>query len=243
MRPLAVLLLLSLLGCRTEPREAPPCGEDGAEDACFSGAFRTLVGDPVEGIALCPDELDLACVSTDTDGQWRIEGLPLDADVALRAEHPDFTPTLFPQATSMEWYAWFKVAVPPFVLNTHASRLDTELDPGRGHLLFLTWEGLNIGGIDTPNVPDVTAELVDTTGDVFYGDALGFASATATATSGSGAGGALNLEPGVARVRLTAPAGACGEQMFHWATEDDGVIPAPIVPGFVTAIDVQCPVD
>ena len=230
-------------GCRTMPRDAPPCGEEGAETACFRGAFRTLVGDPVEGLTLCPEADATDCAVTDGDGQWRLEGLPLEADVALRAEHPDFTPTVFPQTTSMEWYAWFKVAVPPFVLNTHASRLDVTLDPERGHLLFLTWEGLNIDGIDTPNVPDVTAELVDTEGTVFYGDGLGLASASATVTSGSGAGGALNLAPGTARIRLEAPAGACGEQMFHWETEGDGVIPAPIVPGFVTAIDVQCPVD
>lgn len=240
-RLLFIVLLAVLAGCGTQPREAPTCA-DTTEFACLRGAFRTLVGDSVADIEVCPWSLtDVECTVTDADGQWQIPGLPRTGDLALLAEHADFTPTLFPQTSSMDWYAWFKVAVPPFVLNTHASRLDVELDPARGHLLFLTWEGLNIDGVDTPNVPDVVATLEEIDGSVFYGDGLGLASAVATATNGSGVGGALNLEPGVARIRLEGPGGPCGEQMFHWAPEADGVIPVPIEPGFVTAIDVMCP--
>lgn len=244
LRPLrasAGFFLAVFVGCANQPREAPTC-EDTTDFACLRGAFRTLVGDPVPEIQICPRAVpDVACTETDANGQWQIPGLPRDGDLALFAEHPDFTPTLFPQASSMDWYAWFKVAVPPFVLNTHASRLDVELDPTRGHLLFLTWEGLNLDGIDTPNVSDVVATLEGTDGSLFYGDGLGLASATATSTTGSGAGGALNLAPGVARIRLEGPGGICGEQMFHWTVEGDGVIPVPIEAGFVTAIDVMCP--
>ena len=238
---LFVVLLAVLPGCVQQPREAPTC-EDTSEFACFRGAFRTLVGDPVPDLELCPRDLpDVPCATTNAEGQWQIPGLPRDSNLAVFAEHPEYTPTLFPQASAMDWYAWFKVAVPPFVLNTHANRLDVELDPERGHLLFLTWEGLNIDGVDTPNVPDVTAELIDTDGSIFYGDGLGLATTTESATTGSGAGGALNLAPGTARVRLQGPGGVCGESMFHWAPEADGVIPVPIEPGFVTAIDVMCP--
>lgn len=229
-------------GCASLPREAPDC-EESEDFACFRGMFRTLVAEPVEGIEVCPLDLDdVACETTNEDGQWKMPGLPVDSNVALSAVHPDFTPTVFPQDTRLDWYAWFKVAVPPFVLDTHAGRLDLELDPERGHLLFLTWEGLNIDGIDTPNVSGVTAELGGVDGDIFYGDALGFASSSATATSGSGAGGALNLAPGVARVRFESEAGLCDQSMFHWEIDDNGFIPFPIEPGFVTAVDVQCPV-
>jgi len=235
-----VLGLLSL-GCGGVGRDAPDC--DDVEDfACFRGMFRTLVSEPVEGLEVCPLDLeDIACETTDSQGQWVMPGLPRNSDVTLTAVHTDFTPTVFPQHSSMDWYAWFKVAVPPFVLETHANRLAVDLDPERGHLLFLTWEGLNIDGIDTPNVPGVTAELAGADGEVFYGDALGFASSSATETSNSGAGGALNLLPGTAQLRFEAPAGACAEAMFHWEIDEDGFIPFPIVAGFVTAVDIQCP--
>ncbi len=243
-RPLMLCTaLLVAAGCSSSPREAPTC-DDGEDFACFRGAFRTLLGEAVEGLELCPEDLEgVDCVATDAQGQWQIPGLPRDSDLALRAEHPDYTPTIFPQNSSMDWYAWFKVAVPPFVLETHAERLELELDPERGHLLFLTWEGLNIDGVDTPNVSGVTAELDASEGEVFYGDGVGFASSAATETSGSGAGGALNLLPGAVRVRLESPAGLCEEPMFHWTPESDGFIPVPIVAGFVTAVDVQCPVE
>jgi len=204
--------------------------------------FRTLLSEPVEGVEVCPQDLDgIDCETTDEQGQWMMPGLPRDTDIALTAVHPDFTSTLFPQSSALDWYAWFKVAVPPFVLQTHADRLNVDLDPDRGHVLFLTWEGMNIDGIDTPNVSGVTAELAGNQGLPFYGDALGFASASATATSGSGAGGVLNLQPGLVRMRFEAIAGVCSEAMFHWAFDEEGFIPIPVSAGFVTAIDVQCP--
>lgn len=243
MKWLLILIGLPLcLGCNSVSRDAPDC-EESADFACFRGMFRTLVAEPVAGIEVCPLELaGVECETTDEAGQWKMPGLPLSTNVALSAVHPDFTPTVFPQNTSLDWYAWFKVAVPPFVLDTHAGRLGLELDPERGHLLFLTWEGLNIDGIDTPNVPGVTAQLQGGDGSVFYGDALGFASSSATSTSGSGAGGALNLEPGLARIRFESEAGICDEPMFHWQMDADGFIPFPVEAGFVTAVDVQCPV-
>jgi hypothetical protein len=54
-------------------------------------------------------------------------GLPRQSDVELTAVHPDFTPRVFPQHSSLDWYAWFKVAVSPFVLETHASRVVFDL--------------------------------------------------------------------------------------------------------------------
>ena len=160
----------------------------------------------------------------------------------ITAEHADFVPTLFPQNTALDWYAWNKVAVPPFVVETHADRLDSELDPELGHLLFLVWEGLNLDGVDTPRVTDVEGELLAPDGSLFYADGLGLASASATATTSSGSGGALNLAPGTAELVLTAPEGPCDEASFTWALEDDGTIPVPVRAGFFSAIDIVCPV-
>lgn len=231
-------LLLPLAAC-SAPDAPPECGDE--ETACFRGAFRTLVDEPVEGMELCAPELDLDCVRSEADGSWQLPGLPLDADVFLTAEHADFVATLFPQHTSMDWYAWHKVAVPPFVLNSHADRLGEDLDPELGQLLFLVWEGLNVDGVDTPHVQGVTGELHRPDGGVFYADAIGLASASATSTTSSGSGGALNLDVGTASLSLTAPAGPCEGHSFSYAFEPGEPIEVPLRAGFATAIDVLCP--
>ena len=244
MKPIApaLLLLVYASSCAVLPREAPTC-EDTEDHACFTGAFRTLLGVAVEGVEVCPEGLsDISCTTSDQEGQWMMPGLPRGTNLAIEATHPDYVPTLFPQHSDMDWYGWVKVAVPPFVVETHASRLSAELDPSKGNILFLTWEGLNIDGVDTPNVPGVTAETGDEGGTLFYADAIGLASPTADATTGSGAGGLLNVQPGVTRLRFSGPGGICSEQMFHWAAEEDGLIPVPVTAGYTTAIDVRCPV-
>ncbi len=232
------LIFLFLAGCSV-PTAPAECGD--SEFACFRGTFRTLIDEPVEGMEICAPELGLECVSTADDGSWQMPGLPLDSNVFLTVEHADFVATLFPQHTSMDWYAWHKVAVPPFVLDTHADRLDATLDDGLGHLLFLVWEGLNIDGVDTSRIEGVTATLHSPSGSIFYADGIGLASASATQTTGSGSGGALNLEPGLASLSLAAPGGPCEEHSFSWAFEPGEPIPVPLRAGYATAIDVICP--
>lgn len=220
-----------LLACATP--ELPTCEDTGS--ACFRGFFRTLLGGPVEGMSLCAEDV---CTTTDSDGAFVLAGLPLDADVAVVAEHADYVPTLFPQHTSMAWYDWYKVAIPQSVMDQNASTLDVELSADRGHVLFLAWEGLNIDGVDTDNVSGVTATVPG--GELFYANAFGLADASATETSGSGSGGSLNLEPGTVDVTLSSAAGRCGgEHMFHFQGAD-GEIPVPVQAGFTSAIDVQC---
>ena len=133
--------------------------------------------------------------------------------------------------------------IPLWVMESNASRLDVEPDASKGNLLFLVWEGLNIDGIDTRNVSDVTARIEPSSPLLFYTDGLGLASESAQATSGAGSGGVLNLDPGSYSLTLQSPAGACTEQMFHYAFQEDGSIPVPIRAGFTTAMDVMCPVE
>ena len=232
-----LLPLLLLVGC-SPPDPPPECGTDGF--ACFRGVFFDLVGAAVEGLELCAPDLDLPCTTTDAGGAFTFPGLPEETDVVITAVHEDFVPTVFPQNTAWDWYAWNKAAVPPWVLDSHAERLDTTLDPDRGHVIFLLWEGLNLDGVDTDRVPGVTAELAGG-GDVFYADGVGLASAAATETTGSGSGGALNRPVGTETLRLDAPAGPCVEHSFSFA-HDDGV-PVPIRAGFISAVDVICPVE
>ena len=170
-----------------------------------------------------------------------MKGLPLETDVLVSAVFEDTVPTLFPQHSSMDWYAWYKTMVPQSIMNTNANRLDVEMDPERGHLLFLAWEGLNLDGENTPNVVGVTAELVDGGGSLFYAGGMGLADAEAVETSGSGSGGVINLPPGTHLLRFDAPGGPCVEHSFHWAMDKSGAVPVPIQAGFTTAIDVICP--
>jgi hypothetical protein len=223
--------------------KVPTC-EESEDTACFRGAFRTLLGAPIEFVEVCaPDFPDLDCVLTDEEGGWKIPGFPLDTNVFITAEHPDYVSVLFPQHTSMSWYDWYKVSFPPTVMETNANQLDLTLSEDRGHLLFLTWEGLNIDGVDTDNIPNVTGELADNTGRLFYANGIGLASSDAEMTSNSGSGGVLNLEEGEYQMRLTAPAGHCAQDhMFHYLASDEW-IPVPIREGFTTAIDVICPIE
>ena len=220
---------------------APNC-EDDVETSCFKGVFRTLLGQPVEGIQLCVHGNDsIPCTQTDSSGQWKLPGLPLDEDIGITAEHEDYVSSLFGQHTSMAWYDWYKVAVPKSIMSTNANRLDVDLDSSKGHILFLTWEGLNIDGIDTSNVEGVQLANADSFENAFYGDVLGLASDNLTETSVSGSGGVLNLSEGIHSLRFTGAGGECGlTHMFHYQPNEDG-IPVPVIPGFTTAIDIICP--
>lgn len=234
-------LLLAITGCQAA--EPPTCAE-GDGTACFRGVFRTLIGAPIEGFEVCaPDLPDIDCTRTDEDGGWKLPGLPPDTDVVITAAHPDYAPSLFAQNTGMSWYEWYKVGIPTSIAASNAGRLDTENDPARGGLLFLTWEGLNIDGDDTPNVPGVTIET-EGGGRAFYGNALQLADPDRTETSSSGSGGVLNVPPGELRARFRAPAGRCAQEaMFHPTADPAGWIPVPVRAGWTTAIDVMCPVD
>ena len=219
---------------------APSCDSD--DGACFKGVFRTLLGQPVQDVEVCVlDDVEIPCVISDEMGQWKIPGLPLNSNIILTAEHPEYVSSLFGQHTSMDWYDWYKVAIPKTIMTTNANRLDLELDTSKGNILFLTWEGLNIDGIDTPNVPDVILSNSSEYSNVFYGDAIGLASTNQDATTGSGSGGILNLTEGTHYLKLDAQLGACAqEHMFHFQTDEDG-IPVPVRAGFTTAIDTICP--
>lgn len=238
---LLVFCGLGLVGCSKEP---PPTCDEPAGTACFRGIYRTLVGSRVEGVETCVTEPEgFGCVTSDEDGTWKIPGLPQETNILLTSTHETYLPVLYPQHSSMSWYDWYKTAVPQWVMESNAERLDNTLDPERGHLLFLVWEGLNTDGIDTPNVPGVIGSLADSNARVFYTNDLGLVDNDATETGKLGQGGVLNLEPGTYRLGLTAPAGPCVEHSFSWQMDEDSQIPVPIRAGFTTAIDVICPVD
>ena len=173
------------------------------------------------------------------DGLVRLSVRVEDIADLLTATYDGAVPTVFPQHSGMSWYDWYKVMVPLSVMRTNASNLGVALDPDLGHVLFLAWEGLNLGGVNTAKVRGVTAEV--DVGEVFYASSLGLAAQNATETTASGSGGSLNQAPGVRAFTFEGPGGACEEPMFHWARGPDGSVPVPVLAGFTTAVDVMCP--
>ena len=235
------MLIFAVLSC---VKPEPPQCDDAENYACFRGAFRSLLGGAVEDMEICtPDLPDVPCVRTAEDGTWNIPGLPKDTDVWVTTEHPDFVPTVFPQNTAYDWYEWYKVALPSWIMDENAKNLDLEIDPSKGHLIFLVWEGMNIDGNDTPLVQGVRATLAPASENLFYANLFNLADPNMTETGSSGSGGAVNIEPGMIEISLEAPSGACAEHSFSYAFSDDGTIPIPIVEGYTTAIDVLCPVE
>ncbi len=234
------LFFLALGGCTLAE---PPTCDDTEDFACFTGAFRSLLGERAGGVEVCtPQQYDVGCVTADDEGTWKLPGLPLATDVLVTASFEGAVDTVFSQNTAMAWYDWYKVMVPRSIMATNASNLDVELDPDKGHVLFIVWEGLNLDGVDTARVPDVTATLVEGDGSVFYASSLGLASKSADATTSNGSGGVLNLDPGLHTLRFDAPGGDCTEPMFHYAYTAPNEIPVPVLAGHTTAIDVLCPV-
>jgi len=232
-------MLLMLLACADA--SLSNCAA-ATETACFTGVYRTILGARVDGVSTCAPELDdIDCVTSDVDGGWKMPGLPLESDVLITAEHPDYVPVVYPQSTDMAWYDWYKTAVPPWVMQSNADRLEQTLDDDLGHLLFIAWEGLNIDGEDTPMVEGVSA-ILSADAEIFYANDFGLADTDAVATGSLGQGGAINIPEGVYDLNLTAEAGPCVERSFSWQMADDGTIPVPIRAGFTTAIDVICPV-
>ena len=231
-------LCLLVAGCAKPP---PPTCEDSTETACFKGVFSGLLGARMEGVEVCAPELEeIPCVTSDADGGWKMPGLPLDSDVIVTATTEDTFPTLFAQTTSLAWYDWYKVLLTTGLVQTQADRIDSSLDPGKGHIIFLVWEGLNIAGVNTPKISDVVVTVTSGEGEVFYGNSLGLASPDATETTGDGSGGVLNLSPGVHELQFDAPGGPCSHS-FSWDFADGEPVPVPIEAGFATGIDVVCP--
>ena len=140
----------------------------------------------------------------------------------------------------MAWYDWYKTLLSEGIVQTQADRIGTSLEPDRGHVIFLVWEGLNIDGVNTPKIADVVVTVESGEGQVFYGNSLGLASPDATQTTGDGSGGVLNLTPGVHDLRFTAPGGPCSHS-FSWEFEPGAAVPVPVQAGFATGIDVICP--
>lgn len=218
----------------------PPCDEV-SETACFAGAMRGLLGERMADVEVCaPDYSDIACVLTDDEGTWRLEGFPRDTDVVVTATAENMIDTLFPQTTSMDWLDWYKVMVPESIVASNARTVGAELDPSMGHMFFVVFDDVSVDGTEPKRISNVTVTVEGELGTVFYANALGLAAAGRTETSSNGSGGVLNLPVGIHRVTFRHEGRVCNQQSFHFTPEGEA-IPVPIRAGFTSAIDVMCP--
>ena len=105
------------------------------------------------GVEICAPELDgVECTFTDENGTWTLTGIPKDSDFFLTSSHEDYVPSLFPQHSSMDWYDWYKVAIPTSVMSSNANRLDIDLEDDKGQLplvvLQIDVQSVGIAGHD-----------------------------------------------------------------------------------------------
>ena len=95
------------------------------------GRVKSLLGDGLGDVTLCAYEhLEVPCATTVGDGEFLLEGLPVDADVIVTMERDGNVPTAFLHDTAVT-EAWDKTLMPASLVDSRASRMDLTLDRGR----------------------------------------------------------------------------------------------------------------
>jgi hypothetical protein len=226
------LILLCLLACRQDYDGPPPTG-DGA--AVF-GRVVGLLGSGLGDVEVCGYDLDVDCVLSEPDGDFLLEGLPVDADVIIPMRREGHLSTAYHHHTSLQ-QEWRKTLMAQGIVDSMTSRVDTEQQPGRGHALFILWSGPSYDDFD--RVPDVSFEVVEAPGaEVFYQAGGGLPDPDLTATSSSGSGGVFNLEPGSYHLRFTGDV-TCEPWFSHdFAPGDD--VPITVIADLASYVDLVC---
>lgn len=225
--------MLWLLACDRDYDGPAPEG-DGA--AVF-GRVGGLLGEGLGDVTVCVvDHDEIPCVVTAGDGDFLVEGLPVDADVIVTMSREGSLPTAFLHDTSLD-EAWDKTLMPSSLVNSMASRVDTVLDPALGHTLFILWSEATY---QSDRVEGVSFAFSDETGVSYYQGSGAFPDEDATATTSSGAGGAFNVAPGDYTMTFDDPSGPCAG-WFTWAHEPGDPVPVRVIPGFASYMDLVCP--
>jgi hypothetical protein len=222
-----------LLACDRDYDGPDPEG-DGA--AVF-GRVGSLLGAGLGDVTVCVHEHDeLPCAVTEGDGEFLLEGLPVDTDVIVTMEREDNLPTAFLHNTALT-EAWDKTLMPSSLVDSMANRVDTTLDPELGHTLFIVWSEASY---QSDRVEGVSFAIAPDAGISYYQGSGAFPDPDATATTSSGAGGAFNVQPGDYAITLDDPRGDC-TGWFTWDHEPGDAVPVRVIAGFSSYMDLVCP--
>lgn len=221
-----------MLGCAGSYDGPAPSG-DGA--AAY-GKVLDLLGGGLGDVTVCPLDTPDACVVSEGDGDFLVEGLPEDTDVVVTMDKPDHLRTAYLHHTTVT-QEWRKTLMPDSLVSTMANRVDIEREPGKGHLMFILWEGPDYASFNRVEGVEFSIDAPDAT--VFYQAGGGLPDPTLTATSSAGSGGAFNLEPGEYQAWFTAPGKVC-EPWFSFDFPAGGAVPVRIVADYASYVDLVC---
>ena len=223
-------LVLSLLACRPSYDGPLPSGEGAA----VYGRVVALLGGGIADVRVCARGIDVDCVTTEGDGDFLLDHLPEQTDIIVTMSKDGHLPTAYHHHTGID-QEWRKTLMTSGLVDSMTNRVDTEQRPGKGHAMFILWNGPDYDDFD--RVEGVSFDVVGGGGERFYQGGLGLPDTDLDATSGSGSGGAFNLEPG--SYELTFDGARC-EPWFSWDFQPGEPVPVEVLPDWASYIDLVC---
>lgn len=221
-----LICLLPLVACDRDYDGVVPDGPGSVY-----GRVHGLLGANLGDVRVCQHGVD-NCMTTEGDGEFLIEGLPEDSDVVITMEKEGHLPTAFQHHTS-NTMEWDKLLMPIGIVEQMGDRIDTTMEPDKGHVLFILWTGPDYDEFDR-----VEGISVEGPGQVFYqGGGLGLSDPELDATTSNGGGGLFNLEPGRVELTFSEPC----ESFFSLEFEAGEAVPVDVIEGFGSYFDLVCP--
>ena len=223
--------ILALIACHSGYDGPPPSGDSAAVYGQVVGILGSGLGD----VQVCADGLDLDCVFTENNGDFLLEGLPVDRDVLIRMTKDGHMPTLYHHNTALD-QEWRKTLMSDFLMNSMTNKADLTLNPDRGHALFILWSGPDYDAFDRVEGVQFQASV---NGKPFYQASGGLPDLDLAQTSSSGSGGIFNVAPGDITLSFTGGGVTCRPWFSH-DFEPGTPVPMVIQPGLASYIDLVC---
>ncbi len=224
-----MVLLMLTLACGDEPQEEP---------TSLGGTYRKPSFLAWEGVEVCVEDLpEVACVTTDGDGDFLLEGLPLETDITVVPSHEELIGTNHPHNTADYDNPWNRALITRDKLDDAAADMGGTFEAGTGFYGFVVITDFP----DWALTKGVTFSLEPDPGvEGYYGDAFGSPDPDLDATGAAGSGGMLNIPPGDYLVQFEGPGGPC-RRIASWDFEEGDPVPVRIEADEVTYMEVICP--
>ncbi len=223
--------LLALIACQGAYDGPAPSGDGAA----VYGRVVGILGSGLADVQVCADDLDLDCVFSEKDGDFLLEGLPEDSDVLIRMSKDDHMDTLYHHNTGLD-QEWRKTLMSDFIMNSMVNKADLELNPDKGHAMFILWSGPDYEQFDRVAGVQFTSSMP---GKTFYQASGGLPDLDLNETSKSGSGGVFNVSPGPIALHFSGGGVTCRPWFSHDFAPGDPV-PMTTKPGLASYIDLVC---